>query len=53
MGPDLAQADARAVKRVRAAGVFDGEYVNERLEYDLYELKDAPFLVYVWGVACT
>ena len=53
VGPDLAQADARAVKRVRDAGVFDGEYVNERLEYDLYELKDAPFFVYVWGVACT
>ena len=53
VGPDLVRADARMIKRVRDAGVFDGEYVNERLEYDLYELKDAPFFVYVWGVACT
>ncbi len=39
--------------RVRASGIYKDKYEIERLEYDLWQPRGAPFLVNIWGVACT
>lgn len=52
-GNKLVHATKAEIERVRKGSVFKDGYVNERLKYDLWRLMDAPFLVNIWGVACT
>ena len=40
------------MEKVRKAHILS-KYGNERLKYDLYQPRGAPFLVRIWGVACT
>ena len=40
------------IERVRMAQILS-KYGNERLKYDLFQPRRAPFLVRIWGVACT
>ena len=50
---DLRTADEAWVDRVRDAKIFRDDDENERLGSDLYEIEGAPFLVYIWGGACS
>ena len=47
------QASQDDIERVRKMGIFTDPYTIERLKYDLWRLEGAPFLIYIWGVACT
>ena len=49
----LTQADVETVERIRDAKVFEDDYENERLQYDLYDIEGGAFLAYVYGVVCT
>lgn len=50
---ELRTADEDWVDRVRDANLFRDDDENERLGQDLYEIEGAPFLVYIWGAACS
>ena len=52
-GNELVHATKAEIERVRKGNVFKDAYDNERLKYDLWRLMDAPYLVRIWGVACT
>ena len=52
-GNELVDATDAEIKRVREGNVFIDAYVNERLNIDLRRLKNAPYFVRIWGVACT
>ena len=48
----LVKADSRDLGAVAATGRFTG-YELERLKYDLWRFGELPYIVYVYGVACT
>jgi hypothetical protein len=52
-GRTLSRASPEDVGRVRRARPFDSDHLNDRLRYDLWEPEDAPFFVFIYGVACT
>lgn len=52
-GGKLLSAEQADIDKVRDARIFKDSYVNERLKYDLWRLEGSPYLVYIWGVACT
>lgn len=52
-GNELVDATNAEIERVREGNVFKDAYVNERLNIDLWRLKNAPYFVRIWSVACT
>ena len=52
-GDKLFEASQDDIARVRKMGIFTDAYTIERLKYDLWRREGAPFLIYIWGVACT
>jgi hypothetical protein len=52
-GGKLLSAEQADIDKIFDSQVFESRYANERLKTDLWRLEGSPFLVYVWGVACT
>lgn len=50
---EMTQASKQDVKRVTELRVFSDTETIERLEFDLWRIEGVPFLIYVYGVACT
>lgn len=52
-GADLLHAEQTDIDKIQDARVFKNSYANERLKFDLWRLEGSPYVVYIWGVACT
>ncbi len=52
-GEEISPAPSTEVRRVKDAGIFTDAHEVERLDYDLWRVQGTPFLLYIYGVACT
>lgn len=49
----LLPADPEDVERLQDEGTFSEEHLRGRLRYDLKQIPDSDYLIFVYGVACT